>query len=146
MELVKFNPFATAPVFNTQLNRLFDDLFADAPRCNTKAAKAWSPEVDIHEADGVVTILADLPGMEKSEVTLKVEEGILTLKGERKSEGEATEKTVYRTERFTGRFERAFRLPPHADVDNIEAAFKNGVLSISIPNGTEPTGKEISIN
>ena len=144
MELIKFNPFVPAPAFNSRINRLFDDFFTDASRHT--APKLWSPEVDIYEKEGTVTIQADLPGIEKTDLSIKVEEGILTLKGERKIEEECKEKTVYRTERFTGRFERAFRLPPNTDVDHIDAEFKNGVLHITIPSTTEPSGKEISIH
>ncbi len=146
MELVRFNPFVTAPAVNNRINRLFDDFFADAPRLAAKTAKLWSPEVDIYEKEGKVTIQADLPGIEKKDISIKVEDGILTLKGERKAEEKEEGKNVYRTERFSGSFERAFRLPPKTDVDNIEAEFKNGVLHITIPNATEPAGKEISIH
>ncbi len=144
MERIKCTPFVPAPAFNSQINRLFDGFFTDANR--RIAPRIWSPEVDIYEKEGKVTIQADLPGIEKTDLSIKVEEGILTLKGERKTEEECKEKTVYRSERFTGRFERAFRLPANTDVDHIEAEFKNGVLHITIPSATEPAGKEISIH
>ena len=146
MELVRFNPFTNAPIVNSRINRLFDDFFVNPNRLAATPSKLWSPEVDIYEKEGKVTIQADLPGIEKKDISIKVEDGILTLKGERKAEEESEDKNVYRSERFYGSFERGFRLPPKTDVDNIEAEFKNGVLHITIPNATEPTGKEISIH
>ncbi|WP_300669037.1 Hsp20/alpha crystallin family protein [Desulfoluna sp.] len=146
MERVRFNPFVTAPSVNSRINRLFDDFFTDANRLPANPAKCWSPEVDIYEEEGNVIIKADLPGIEKEDISIRTEEGILTLKGERKAEEESEKKNIYRRERFSGRFERAFRLSPKTDVDHIEAEFKNGVLHITIPNATEPEGKEISIH
>lgn len=145
MELVRFNPFATAPSINSRINRMFDDFFTDSGRLVSNSVKNWSPEVDIYEEAGKVVIKADLPGIEKKDITINVEDGILTLKGERKAEEVNEEKTVYRRERFYGSFERAFRLSPNTDVDKIEAEFKNGVLHVTIPNATEPAGKEIAI-
>lgn len=145
MELVRFNPFATAPSVNSRLNRMFDDFFNDSGRLLSNTAKNWSPEVDIFEKDGTVVIKADLPGIEKKDITINVEDGVLTLKGERKTEEESDDKTVYRRERFYGSFERAFRLSPKTDPETIEAEFKNGVLHITIPKAVQPAGKQISI-
>ncbi|BCS95028.1 heat-shock protein Hsp20 [Desulfoluna limicola] len=146
MELVRFNPFATAPSINSRINRMFDEFFNDSNRTISNSARSWSPEVDIYEQEGKVVIKADLPGIEKSDISINVEDGILTLKGERKAEEVSEDKTVYRTERFYGCFERAFRLSPKTDVESIEAEFKNGVLHITIPNAIQPAGKEISIH
>ena len=146
MELVKFNPFVTAPSVNSRINRLFDDFFTDSNRLLANPAKSWSPEVDIYEEGGNVIIKADLPGIEKEDISIRTEDGILTLKGERKAEEESEKKNIYRRERFSGYFERAFRLSPKTDVDHIEAEFKNGVLHITIPSSTEPEGKEIAIH
>lgn len=145
MELVRFNPFATAPSINSRINRMFDDFFTDSGRLVSNSVKSWSPEVDIYEEAGKVVIKADLPGIEKKDIAINVEDGILTLKGERKTDEKSDEKNIYRRERFYGSFERAFRLSPNTDADKIEAEFKNGVLHITIPNAVEPAGKEISI-
>ena len=144
MELVRFNPFTTAPAFNSRMNRLFDEFFeTPSLRCT---AKSWSPEVDIYEEGGNLVVQADLPGVEKENLSINVEKGILTLKGERKTHEKSEEKNVYRSERFHGTFERSFRLPPKTDVDKIEAEFKNGVLHVTIPKVEEPAGKEIAIH
>lgn len=145
MELVKFNPFATAPFVNSRLNRMFDDFFTDSGRILSNSVRNWSPEVDIYEKEGKVVIQADLPGIEKKDITINVEDGILTLKGERKVEEESEGTNVYRRERFYGSFERAFRLSPKTDVEKIEAEFKNGVLFITVPNAIQPAGKAIAI-
>ena len=146
MDLVKFNPFATAPILNSRLNRMFNDFFTDSSSLLSNPAKNWSPEVDIYEKEGKVVIEADLPGIEKKDISIRVEDGILTLKGERTLEEETEEKNIYRRERFYGSFERAFRISPRTDVESIDAEFKNGVLHITIPNGTETSGKEIAIH
>ena len=144
MELVRFNPFGVAPTFNSKMSRLFDEFF-ETPACR-QAATTWSPKVDIYEAKGLLVIQADLPGVEKEDLSIKVDHGILTLKGERKGHEVSEEKNVYRSERFYGSFERAFRLPPKTDVDKIEAEFKNGVLHVTLPKEDVPEGKEIAIH
>jgi HSP20 family protein len=87
----------------------------------------------------------DLPGVEKDNIEISVNEGILTISGERKLERKEEKENYTRIESFFGRFERSFKLPADADSDNIEAKYENGVLKLFIPKRPKPEGKKIEI-
>ena len=87
----------------------------------------------------------DLPGVKKEDIEISVNEGILTISGERKLEKKEEKDNYTRIESFFGRFERAFKLPNDADLDNIDAKYENGVLKIFIPRKAKPEGKKIEI-
>jgi len=87
----------------------------------------------------------DLPGVKKEDIDISVNEGILTVAGERKLEKKEEKENYTRIESFFGRFERAFKLPADADLDNVEAKYENGVLNIFIPRKQKPEGKKIEV-
>jgi HSP20 family protein len=93
----------------------------------------WSPQVEIFEREGNIVVRADLPGLSKDDVQIEVQDDVLTLRGERKSEHEEREKGIYRSERIYGSFQRSFRLPEGAQADQIAANFQNGVLELTVP-------------
>lgn len=103
----------------------------------------WSPRLDVSETERSLQIVADLPGMEKKDIILNLEDNVLTIKGERKMERETKEKQYHAIERSSGSFYRALRLPVEVEKEQIEATFQNGVLTISIPK-SKKTKKEIS--
>jgi len=107
----------------------------------------WSPAVDITEEDGCFRIEADLPDVKKEDVDVTVENGILTLSGERKQEREETKKRYHRTERSWGRYERSFSLPDGVDANQVSAQFKNGVLMITLPKqeGVKEESRSVEI-
>lgn len=130
-----------------EMSRVFDNFLRgfDWP---TSAAPGWAvggwPHVDISETDQELKLVAELPGMEEKDVELTLHEGLLTLKGEKKTE---TSGAVY-SERWHGRFERTVQLGPDVDPDKIKAEFKNGVLTVSIGKRPEAQRqvKRIAIN
>ncbi len=87
----------------------------------------------------------DLPGVKKEDIEISVNEGILAISGERKLEKKEEKDNYTRIESFFGRFERAFKLPPDADLENIDAKYENGVLKIFIPRKAKPEGKKIEV-
>jgi len=107
----------------------------------------WSttPAVDIVEKDKAYEITAELPGMDESNVDVKVANGMLMIKGEKKEEKEQREKDFYLSERRYGSFERQFSVPEGVDVDKIEAAFKKGVLTVTLPKTPEAQKAEKKI-
>ena len=130
-----------------EMNRMFDNFFRgfDFPM---SAAPGWSvggwPRVEIGETDNEVKLVAELPGMEEKDIELTLNEGLLTLKGEKKAEsGDA----VY-SERWQGQFERTVQLGPDVDPDKIKAEFKNGVLTVTVGKRPEAQRqvKRIAIN
>ncbi len=117
------------------MNRIFDD-FTSGFGVPSPTRSAWTgawPRVEIHETGHEVKITADLPGLEEKDIELSLHDGVLTLKGEKKSESEGA---LY-SERWHGQFQRSVQLGPEVDPDNVKAAFKNGVLSVTLAKKPE---------
>jgi HSP20 family protein len=129
-----------------RINSLFDDAFPAVRSQDETSIWNWSPVVDIFDDQDRIVIKAELPGVEKKDISLDVKGRILTLRGERASDKEVQEESYYRRERLFGRFERAFTLPMDVSVDKVSADFKDGVLKIEIPKPEEHKPKQISIN
>jgi HSP20 family protein len=107
------------------------------------AVADWSPEVDISQDDHEYLLKADLPEMKKEDVRVTVEDGMLSVSGERKGEKEDPKRKFHRTERFFGNFRRSFTLPDDADSTKVTAEFRNGVLKVHLP--TTPTARSKAI-
>ncbi len=106
----------------------------------------WSPSVDIEEEDDKYLIKADLPGVDKDNIEVKLENGVLSIRGEKHTEKETGKGTKrHRTERFHGTFARSFTLPDAVKADSVEASYKDGVLSLVIPKQEEVKPKSIDI-
>lgn len=131
MAVVKYNPFADLEDFPTGL-RLFQDsinrLFSDQ---NT--TRPWAPPVDIFETDNELVLKADLPDVKMEGIDIQLENGTLTLKGERKFEKDEKNKGFHRIERSYGSFVRYFTLPETVDTEHVRAEYNNGVLAITLP-------------
>jgi len=122
------------------LNSFFEDFPFGLP-----SDRRLSPAVDILEKDGSLVLQAELPGMNEKEITLKLEENVLTLSGERKFENEEKKDNYRRIERSYGSFSRSFTLPDTADRDKIKAEYKNGVLTVTVPLKDEAKPREVPI-
>ena len=105
----------------------------------------WTPRVDIAETDQAFVIKAEVPEVRKDDVKITVDNGILSICGERKREKEEKGKTFHRVERFYGQFTRSFTLPENVDEDNITATFKDGMLSLEIPKTEKAQPKAIEV-
>jgi HSP20 family protein len=127
--------------FSAEFNRLFDTLFQTV----NSNAQRWAPPMDLVEAEDHFVLKADLPGLGDDDVTIEVQDGTLTISGERKSEHEKREKGWYRLERSFGRFSRSLTLPEGVDADKIQASFDKGVLEVRIPKPEERKPRRISI-
>ncbi len=119
--------------------------FGDLADGSSVVTSQWIPRVDIREDDGRFVIQADLPGIDPNDVEILMDKGILTIKGERKSEFEEHEHQYSRIERRYGLFHRRFALPDSADPEGITAEGRNGVLEISIPKRPETTPRRIQV-
>lgn len=108
----------------------------------------WSPQVDIAETPSEFTIKAEIPEVNKEDVTIGIEDGVVTIRGERRKEKEEKDKTYHRVERFYGTFSRSFSLPDNVDASGATATFKDGVLTLQIPKTTQakPKGIEVRID
>ena len=105
----------------------------------------WNPAVDVIEDGDIFVLELDLPGLKKSDFTITVKEGILTLSGERKRKEPEDEKHYRYFERPIGAFERSFRLPEHVDGEKVKASYKNGVLKLELPKKEEAKPRTIQI-
>jgi len=143
MTLVRWNPARElASIEVDRLNRMFED-FAGFGR-------AWVPAVDIFETEGrEFVIKAELPEMKRDEIAVTFENNVLTLTGERKPDVDAAEQakgTFHRTERVHGAFSRSFTLPPTVDGNRISASYKDGVLTVRVPQRDEVKPRQIAID
>ena len=147
MTLVKWTPMREMMALPYRINRLFDDSFFRAGFSdNDLALSAWHPMVDIYDDNDHIVIKAELPGIDKKDITIDLKDGVLTLKGERNVENEEKEDNYYRRERSFGKFERAFTLPTGLDPEKIKADYKDGVLKIEIPKPEKEKPKQITIH
>jgi HSP20 family protein len=123
----------------------FDKWFDEAADANSPANGTWHPAVDVYETEGSYVLKAELPGVSKEDIKIDVNNNALTIKGEKKFE-EKTEKDNYmRVERRYGSFTRTFALSDKVDSGNIKAAFKDGVLEVTLPKKEEAKPKEIKV-
>ena len=136
MTLVRWNPGRElASMEIDRLHQMFDNLYS--------TDRGWAPPVDIYEsADHEYVIKADLPEMKREEIQLTFENNVLTVSGERKAEAV---NGLHRAERFHGQFSRAFTLPATVDGNRITAAYKDGVLTIRVPQRDEAKPKQIEV-
>jgi HSP20 family protein len=130
------------------MNRLFDESFRGASRATDDdwaLGGSWAPAVDIYEKDGSIVLKAELPGIDAKGVDVRVENNVLTLRGERKFEEEAKKESFHRVERAYGTFSRSFTLPTVVDTNKIKAEFKDGVLKLTLPTREEAKPKQIQV-
>lgn len=147
MQLMKWTPFREMMNIPSHFDSLFDDFFYPSRRLGREAGEwNWNPVVDVYEDEHNIVLKAELPGVDKEQVTVDVEDGTLTLKGEKAAENQVEEDKYHRRERFYGRFQRSFRLPADVDLDKIKAQFKDGVLRIEVPKPESQKPKQITVH
>ena len=145
MNLQTWNPFQE---FESLLERYSKNAGGNlSKQFNTDLSFAdWSPSVDIEEKEDKYLIKADLPGVDKNDIEVKLENGVLSIRGEKRSESETGEGTKHhRRERFRGSFARSFTLPDAVKVEDIDASYRDGVLSLTIPKAENVKPKTVDI-
>jgi len=140
MTLTKYNPFDIEPGFQNfadTMNRLFADV-----------NRPWAPPVDILETENEIVLKADVPDVKLEDIDLRMENGTLTLKGERKFEKTENGKGYHRVERGYGAFARVFTLPDTLDAEKVKADYKNGVLTVTLPKKeiAKPRAVKVEVN
>jgi len=125
----------------------FEDIFNDPFLSSvTRSGANWSPAVDVLEKEGNLILHVEVPGMNEKDIDLKLEGNVLTLKGEKKQENEEERNNYHRMERYYGSFSRSFTLPDSVDRDGIRADYKNGILTVTIPQKPEVRPREIPVS
>ena len=143
MALMRWSPWRDMMSLQNDMNRVFPGWAATDKE--EMLATEWSPHVDIYEDEAGIKLHADVPGVSQNDLDVKVENGMLTLKGERKLEKEDKKENYHRIERMYGSFTRSFLLPDYADTEKVEAKFKDGVLEVAIPKKAEKQPKKIKV-
>ncbi len=142
--VARWEPFRGVTSLQEQVNRLFNDAFDR--QGEESSLTAWAPAVDIYETEHELVVKADLPDVDPKDLDIRVENNVLTIRGERKFEKKVNEENYLRVERAYGSFARSFTLANFVNSDAIKADYQNGVLTLSIPKREEAKPKQIKVN
>lgn len=145
MTLVRYEPWNLLNQFRRDMDRFYDPA-SESDETSSIATSDWIPAVDIKETDAAFEIHADIPGVDPNDINVHMEDGILTIKGERQSESKEEHEGYKRIERSRGSFYRRFSLPDTADADRISAKSNNNVLETTIPKQEKVQARKISVN
>ena len=146
MTLVRWDPFRELEEMSNRLNCIFDR--PALRNSNGKEALTiadWVPSVDISETDTEYLIKAELPEVKKEDVKVTLQDGVLTIQGERRQEKEEKDKKFHRVERSYGSFVRSFTLPDYVDDAKVKAEFKEGILNLHLPKSERAKPKAIEV-
>ena len=147
MALIRWEPAREMQSIQSEMNRLFNTFFEPSAGGNGGAVmRRWTPAMDLVETDDHYVLRADLPGVSEGDVKIELEDNVLTISGERKSQHEETEEGYYRVERAHGSFSRTLTLPEGVDADRISANFDRGVLEVQIPKPEQHKPRKVQIS
>jgi HSP20 family protein len=136
-------PWTGTTGLRKDMERLIERFFD--PTGEMPALGTWEPRLDIAETKDALTIKAEMPGVKPEEIQLSLQDGVLTIKGEKEEEKEEKDQHYHRVERSYGSFMRSVRMPAPVDAGMVTAAFKNGVLTVTLPKTAEAKGTTIPI-
>lgn len=145
MAIVRFDPFRELSQMQDRINRIFGDAYRQSDDEALKRAD-WTPAVDIYEnGKHEIVIKAELPGLTRADIDIRVENHTLTLRGERKHATEVKQESYHRVERAYGSFNRSFALPSTVDSEKVAASFADGLLTITLPMREEARPRQIQV-
>jgi HSP20 family protein len=145
MAVVRWEPVRDLLALQDRMNRLFHETRTRSDE-DWALGGSWAPAVDIFEKDGNIVLKAELPGLDPKDVDIRVENNVLSLRGERKFENEVQQESYHRVERSYGTFSRSFTLPSVVDTGNIKAEYRDGVLRVTLPKREEAKPRQIQID
>jgi HSP20 family protein len=145
MSITRWDPFQNLATLQDQVNRLFEAPFTGR-RSESSNLTAWAPAVDIYETENELVVKADLPDISEKDLDVRVENNMLTIRGERKFEQKVKEDNYLRIERTYGSFSRSFSLPSTVNTEAIKAQYKNGVLTVELPKRAESKPRQVKVN
>ena len=149
MAIVRWRPLRDIVSIQDEMNQLFDDFFGRTQKRWSAFGPEeglWTPNVDVSETKDEIVVTAEMPGLKKEDIKLSVQDNVITLSGEKKSEEEKKDANFYRLERSFGSFCRSFTLPTPVEAEKIKASFKDGILKVTLPKSEKVKPKEIPIN
>jgi HSP20 family protein len=147
MAIVRWEPIRDLLSLQERMNRMFNEQFRGAQGTDDEWALggSWAPAVDIYEQGNDIVLKAELPGVDPKDVDIRLENNVLSLRGQRKLENEVKRESYHRVERSYGSFSRSFTLPSVVDQASIKAEFTDGVLKVVLPKREEAKPKQIEI-
>jgi HSP20 family protein len=145
MAIVKYNPLRELRTMQDQMNRLLNLSWNHDLGGEDIKEGIWQPAVDIYETEESIVIKAELPEVDQKDIEVRIENGTLTIKGERKHEGDVKKENYHRIERYFGAFQRCFSLPTTIRQENVTAVCEKGVLTITLPKKEETKPNQINI-
>ena len=137
MAIIRWDPFREMTQLQNRFDRLFDAVGG--------RQESWLPAVDVFDTQDAVVLKAELAGMNPDDIQIEVEDNVLTIKGERKFEEKVDEERYYRVERRFGTFQRSLALPQGVKADQIEAAYDEGILTVTVPKAEQEKPKRIEV-
>jgi HSP20 family protein len=144
-ELVPWTRRGEVARLRNEMDSLFDRFFDWRPFGQMAEGGVWNPALDVSETPKQVVVKAELPGMDPKEIDISLHDNVLTLTGERKREKEEKEENYHRVERSYGSFTRSFRLPSEVQPEKVDAAYKDGVLTVRLNKTAKSAAKKIEI-
>ncbi len=142
-ELSNWSPLDRLASFRDEINRLFD---AGVPARDSGLFSGWTPALDLYDEKDRFLVSVELPGLAKDAISISLQDGMLTLSGERKHEREGKEGETFRSERYFGKFQRSVTLPAAVDASKVKATYKDGVLLVDLPKAEEAKPKQIQVS
>jgi HSP20 family protein len=143
--ITRWDPFRELATLQDRMNRLFQETAGSGETSLTNSG-AFIPPVDVYEDEHGLRLKLEVPGIEEKDLDVRIENNVLTIRGERKFEKEEKEENFHRIERRYGSFARSFTLPNTIDVEKVGAEYKNGVLSLQLAKKAEAKPKQIKVN
>ena len=148
MSVLRWDPFRDLTSIQDEMNQMFDRVFgrrSSGGREASPTAASWSPAVDISERKDAYVVSAEVPGIKPEELEVTLEDGLLTIQGERRMEKETSDRQYHRVERRYGAFRRSITLPSQVNADAIEASYSDGVLQVVVPKVESAKPKKINV-
>lgn len=142
--IARIDPFRGFSALQDQVNRIFNDRVR--AQGDESALTAWAPSVDIYETPNDLVVKADLPDVDEKDIDVRVENNLLTIRGERKFDKSVAEDNYLRIERTYGTFSRSFSLPNTVNAEAIRAEYNNGVLTVNLPKREESKPRQVRVN
>src|SRR5262245_32586073 len=143
MAIVRWNPARELSNLEREMRRMFR--FTESGREEPGSMAVWAPAVDIYETDNEVVVRVEVPGMDQKDFDIRVDNNVLTIRGERKMDQRVQEENYHRIESIYGAFVRSFTLPTTVDPDNVKAEYRNGILQITLPKKEQSKPRQIKV-
>ena len=142
MAMIRWNPAQDLSHMQRELKRILRGFESGE---EPASMAVWAPPVDIFETDNEVVVRAELPGMDQKDIDIRIDNNLLTIKGERKMDQRVKEENYHRIESMYGTFVRSFTLPFTVDPDNVKADYKSGILNITLPKKEQAKPRQIKV-